>query len=66
MMDHLNYLDCYEIFERSEFCPCCMKLYDVEDEESNMVCCDTCDRYDNQTLLKKTVMFRLQYLLVFS
>ncbi|KAJ3156274.1 PHD finger protein 10 [Geranomyces michiganensis] len=35
---------CYEHYQRKMFCPVCMGVY-KEDEDSPMVCCDSCDRW---------------------
>ncbi|TPX58836.1 hypothetical protein SpCBS45565_g07905 [Spizellomyces sp. 'palustris'] len=36
--------DCYESFERDKFCPLCMHVYS-EDDDTEMACCDSCDRW---------------------
>ncbi|KND00733.1 uncharacterized protein SPPG_03849 [Spizellomyces punctatus DAOM BR117] len=36
--------DCYVSFERDKFCPLCMHVYS-EDDDTEMACCDSCDRW---------------------
>ena len=44
-------IGCYLHFEESRYCPICMKVYEEENEDVKMACCDKCDRYNNIYLL---------------